>query len=92
MRRLRLTVTFLASIAAMLLFADPALAITHGGQGIYGTLNDTEITNTMFLLIGAIPVLIIVLSIIQGWSDNRRHHKEAAEKAARAADPVQRGW
>jgi preprotein translocase subunit SecG len=92
MRRIRTLIVCLAPIVALLVFADPALAVTHGGEGLFGHTNDAQITNVMFLLLGFFPVVIIVLSLIQGQLDRRKHRKIQAERAARAADPVKGGW
>ncbi|HET9073009.1 MAG TPA: hypothetical protein VFN48_00385 [Solirubrobacteraceae bacterium] len=92
MRRLRTFALLLVPVVAMLVFADPALAFTHGGEGLFGPTDDVTITNTMFILIGFFPALIVVLSILQHFLDKRHHRKFAREKAAAAADPVQGGW
>ncbi|MBO0767103.1 MAG: hypothetical protein J2O48_00320 [Solirubrobacterales bacterium] len=92
MRRIRLFITFLAPVAAMLLLADPALAVTHGGQGLHGPTDDAGITNVMFLLIGFFPVIIVVFSLIQSGLDHRKHAKWDKQKAAMDANPVKGGW
>jgi multisubunit Na+/H+ antiporter MnhB subunit len=92
MRRLRFLLAFLAPLAGLLLFADPAFATAYGGEGIYGATNLTEVTNAMFFVLLLIPVLIIVLSLLQGWLDRRRHDKLAAEKALAQAEPHKGGW
>jgi hypothetical protein len=76
----------------LLVFADPALAVTHGGEGLYGHTDDAEITNTMFFLIAFFPTVIVILSLAQGWLDRRKHRQVVAEKAAREANPVKGGW
>ncbi len=85
-------VMFVAPIVALLAFADPALAVTHGGEGLFGHTDDAQITNAMFLLLGFFPVIIIVFSLIQAWLDRRKHHKIDAERAAAAANPFKGGW
>ncbi len=92
MRRLQKIALFVAPVVAMLVFADPALAVTHGGQGLFGNLDDSQITNAMFFLLGFFPIIIIVFSLIQAALDHRKHKKIDAEKAARAANPVKGGW
>ena len=91
MRRLRTFALLLVPVLALLVFADPALAVTHGGEGLYGSTDDATITNTMFILIGLFPALIVVLSILQGFLDRRHHRKFAREKAAAAAERSP-GW
>ena len=91
--RIRKLIVFAAPIVLLLVFADPALAVTHGGEGLYGATDDVSITNTMFILLGFFPALIIVMSLYQAWSERRRHEKvkrrKAAETAAHANDA---GW
>ena len=92
MRRLRPLILVLTPLLALLVFADPALAVTHGGEGLYGPSNDSAITNAMFLLIGFFPAVIIVLSIYQAWADNRRHKKFHAQRAREQATQDRGGW
>jgi preprotein translocase subunit SecG len=92
MRRLRTFILLALPTLALLVFADPALAVTHGGEGLFGPTNDVNIVNMMFLLIGFFPAVIIVLSIYQSWADNRRHKKFHAEQAAMRAHEDRGGW
>lgn len=92
MRRVRTLILMVAPMLALLLFADPALAVTHGGEGLFGSTNDVNITNMMFLLIGFFPAVIIVLSIYQAWIDNRRHKKFHREQAQMRAHEDKGGW
>ncbi len=92
MRRLRTLLIFLSPILLLLVFTDPALAITHGGEGLYGPTDDVSITNTMFILLGFFPAFIIVMSLYQSWADNRRHKKFHAERAREQAEADHGGW
>ncbi len=92
MRRLRTLLLFVTPVLLLLAFADPALAVTHGGEGLYGPTDDVSITDTMFILLGFFPVVIIVLSLYQNWADNRRHHKFHAERAREQAEADHGGW
>jgi hypothetical protein len=89
--RLRKFILFVAPILALLAFADPALAVTHGGEGLYGPTDDASITNMMFFLIAFFPGVIIIGSLLQAWGDRRRHRKLAALRAERA-NPDKQGW
>jgi hypothetical protein len=76
----------------MLVAAPSALAVTHGGEGIWGATSDKTITYTMFIIIGLIPVIIIVFSVIQGWLEHRKHERiDAAMKRAKS-DQWKGGW
>ena len=92
MRRLRTFALLLTPVILLLVFSDPALAVTHGGEGLYGPTDDVSITNTMFILIGLFPAIIIVLSIVQHFLDKRHHRIFEKEKAAAAANPSRGGW
>jgi preprotein translocase subunit SecG len=92
MRRLRTVTLCLGPFLALLASASPALAITYGGEGLYGPTTGVAITNVMFILLGFFPTIIIVFSLIQAWLDRRKHHKMDEEAAARAANPVKTGW
>lgn len=81
-----------AALLALLVFAPGALAITHGGQGLYGETDDVTITNAMFGLIAFFPVLIIVLSLLQSWLDHRKHARMDATKRRAASVDWRGGW
>ncbi len=79
-------------VGAMLIAAPSALAVTHGGQGIWGPTNDKTITYAMFILIGLFPLIIIVFSLIQGYLEHRKHARvDAARRRASSAE-WKGGW
>lgn len=90
---LRRTVLLGLWVAASALIAAPsALAITHGGQGIWGPTDAVTVTYTMFILIGFFPFIIVVFSLIQSWLDRRKHARvDAAAHRAQSAD-WKGGW
>ena len=92
MRRVQKIVLFVAPMLALLILSDPALAVTHGGEGLHGPTNDAQVTNIMFFLLIFFPVVIVVGSLLQAWGERRRHRKVVAQRAARAAAPVKGGW
>jgi hypothetical protein len=92
MSRRRTVIFALSVVASMLAFAPSALAVTHGGQGIYGPTNDKEITDTMFILIGFFPTIIVVFSLIQAWLDHRKHARMDAAKRRETAVEWKGGW
>ena len=92
MSRKRTVLLALWVVAAMLAAAPSALAVTHGGQGIWGSTSDKTITYAMFILIGLFPVIIIVFSLIQGYLEHRKHARvDAARKRAQSAE-WKGGW
>lgn len=72
--------------------APSALAVTHGGQGIWGATSDKTITYAMFILIGLFPVIIIVFSVIQGWLEHRKHARVDAAKRRASSAEWKGGW
>jgi uncharacterized membrane protein len=90
--RPRWLLIFSLALVALLVVAPEALAITHGGQGIYGETNDVTITNTMFGLIAFFPGVIIVFSLLQAWLDHRKHARMDAEKRRAASVDWRGGW
>jgi preprotein translocase subunit SecG len=92
MSRKRTALFALSVVAAVLALAPSALAVTHGGQGIFGPTNDKQITNAMFIIIGLFPVLIIVFSLIQAWLEHRKHARVDAAKARSQSAEWKGGW
>ena len=77
---------------AMLVAAPCALAVTHGGQGVWGPTSDKTITYAMFILIGLFPVIIIVFSLIQGWLEHRKHARIDAATRRASSEQWKGGW
>lgn len=92
MSRKRTVLLGLWIVAAMLIAAPSALAVTHGGQGIWGPTSDKTITYAMFILIGLFPVIIIVFSLIQGWLEHRKHARIDAAMKRAESDQWKGGW
>ena len=77
---------------AMLVAAPNALAITHGGQGLYGATNALLITKVMFFLLLFFPAIIVLFSIIQSKLDHRKHARMDAAKRRTTAEEWKGGW
>jgi TRAP-type mannitol/chloroaromatic compound transport system permease small subunit len=87
--RLAILTIFLTLALAAQSFA--AEHVGHdGGEGTYGLTNDKVVTNAGFLIIGGLPLLIFILSLIQWRLDKRKEDRKKAAKA-RAGAPVWRG-
>ncbi len=83
--------TAILTIALLLVTAAPALASGtghDGGEGWYGLTNDKIVTNAGFILIGAFPLLIFLLSMLQHRLDKRKERRKKAAKATAARG----GW
>jgi hypothetical protein len=63
-----------------------------GGEGLWGETNDKVITNAGFIIIAGIPVLVLVLSLIQGRLEKRKDARLAAAKARRSRADMRGGW
>ena len=74
------------------LLAPVALAVEDHGEGLYGETNDKVVTNAGFILIGAFPLLILILSIAQWRLDKRKEARKQAEKQRQARSEWRGGW
>ena len=92
MRRIKTLSLLLAPAVAMLVYAPSALAITHGGEGIYGPTDDKIITTWMFGLLIFFTLLITVFSMIYSRMEKRKYARVAAEKARGTSDRWKGGW
>lgn len=89
MRRLALALLTLGT--ALLVLAPGALA-HDGGEGLYGETNDKVVTNAGFLVIAFFPVLIFLLSQLQGRLEKRKDARKSAAKARAANADWRGGW
>ena len=85
----RLAATLLLACLTLALLAPAALAKPDGGQGLYGEANDKVVTTAGFILIGAFPLLVLLLSLAQWRLDKR---KEARKAALRSQPDWHGGW
>jgi hypothetical protein len=79
------------SIAVLALAAPVALA-QNSGEGAYGETNDKVVTYAGFILIIFFPVLVLLLSLLQGKLEKRKKDRMKAAKAAGGADRWKQGW
>ncbi len=92
MRRARLMSVLFAVSVFLLAAAPAAFARADGGEGFYGESDDKVITNTMFIVIGAIPVLILVLTLIQTRLEKRKYARMNTAKRRSASVDSRGGW
>ena len=83
--------TALLTLSILLLSAPLALA-ADDGQGTYGPADDKVVTDAGFILIGGIPLLLMLLSLLQGGLEKRKYRRQAAAKARRARADQRGGW
>lgn len=89
MRRPLLAVS--STLVFLLLMAPVALAGPHdGGQGTYGEVDDKVTTNAGFIVIGAIPLFILMMSLLQ-WRLEKRKYARKAAAAGRADNQLWKG-
>jgi preprotein translocase subunit SecG len=92
MSRKRTAAIALSVVASMLVYAPSALAVSHGGQGIWGPTTSKQITNVMFIIMGLFIVLIIVFSLLQSWLEHRKHGRFDAAKRRESSAQWKGGW
>lgn len=92
MRRARIIAALLTVLMTALVFAAPAFATAHSGEGWYGETNDVSITNAMFLTIIFFPAVILIFSLIQWRLDKRKHARMDAAKRRAANADWRGGW
>jgi hypothetical protein len=63
-----------------------------GGEGWYGETNDKVVTNAGFIIIGVVPLLILILSLIMWRLDKRKDARKKAAKARGSAAVWKGGW
>src|SRR3954447_15365613 len=81
------------TVLSLALTAPSAFADVHdGGEGLWGKTNDKVTTNAGFILIAAIPLFVLIMSLIQHRLDRRKDARKAADKARRARADVRGGW
>jgi hypothetical protein len=90
MRRLLLLAVQTAVTFALI--APFALAVEDHGEGLYGETNDKVVTNAGFILIGAFPLLILILSIAQWRLDKHKEARKRAEKLRKSRSEWRGGW
>jgi hypothetical protein len=87
----RLTTTLLTSLVLLALLAPGALA-QSSGEGAYGETDDKVVTNAGFIIIAGFPLLILLISLLQGRLDRRKDARKKARKAAGGDRRWQGGW
>jgi hypothetical protein len=86
--------TALLTLWLLALSAPAALAAEghDGGQGTWGETDDKVVTQAGLLIIGGVPVLVAVLSILYTVTERRRLGRLAAAKARKARADQRGGW
>jgi hypothetical protein len=74
----RLAVSLTTTFILLALLAPTALArVGHdGGQGTYGEADDKVVTNAGFILIIFFPLLVLLLSLLQGSLERRKARRK----------------
>ena len=88
--------TAILTLGILLVTAASAMASEgpghDGGEGWYGLTNDKIVTNAGFIIIGAVPLLILLLSLAQWKLDKRKDARKKAAKARGDAPVWKGGW
>ncbi len=83
------------TVFCLALTAPVALATEEGhdaGEGLWGETNDKVITNAGFIIIAAIPLFVLIMSLIQHRLDKRKDARKAAAKAREQREEWRGGW
>jgi len=89
MRRL---ITSLLLTLSLLALSAPMAFAQASGEGSYGETDDKVVTNAAFIVLAFFPIVVIVVSLIQGRLDRRKDAKKAAVKAAGGDQRWHGGW
>ncbi|WP_445151711.1 hypothetical protein [Baekduia sp. Peel2402] len=89
MRRL---ITSLLLTLSLLALSAPMAFAQASGEGTYGETDDKVVTNAAFIVLAFFPIVVIVVSLIQGRLDRRKDAKKAAVKAAGGDQRWHGGW
>jgi hypothetical protein len=86
--------TALLTLCVFAFSAPVALAAPghDGGEGTWGPAGDKIVTNAGFILIVGFPLLVLLLSLLQGRLEKRKDRRLAAAKARRARADLRGGW
>ena len=88
--------TAILTLGILLVTAASAMASEgpghDGGEGWYGITNDKVVTNAGFIVIGAIPLFILLMSLLQHALDRRKEKRKSAAKARGGAAVWKGGW
>ena len=86
--------TALLTLWLLALTAPAALAAPgqDQGSGWYVPADDKVVTNVGFILIAGFPLLIMLLSLLQGGLEKRKNRRLAAAKARRSRADTRGGW
>jgi hypothetical protein len=88
----RLLISLMSLTIVFVLVLAPVAAASNDGRGFYGATNDKAVTNTGFILILFFPILIFVLSMLQGRLEKRKKARLAARKAHLGNAQWRGGW
>ena len=89
MRRL---ITSLLLTLSLLALSAPMAFAQASGEGTYGETDDKVVTNAAFMVLAFFPLVVIIVSLIQGRLERRKDAKKAAVKAAGGDSRWRGGW
>lgn len=89
MRRL---ITSLLLTLSLLALSAPMAFAQASGEGTYGETDDKVVTNAAFIVLAFFPLVVIIVSLVQGRLDKRKDAKKAAVKAAGGEQRWHGGW
>jgi hypothetical protein len=87
----RLTTTLCTTIVLFALMA-PVVMAQASGEGTIGESDDKKVTNAGFIIIAAVPLFILLMSLVQWRLDKRKDARKKAVKAAGGDARWHGGW
>lgn len=89
MRRL---ITSLLLTLSLLALSAPMAFAQASGEGTYGETDDKVVVNAAFVVLAFFPLVVIIVSLVQGRLDRRKDAKKAAVKSAGGEQRWHGGW
>ena len=90
--RARVFLKLISLAVLMTLTLAPAASAYNDGRGFYGATNDKAVTDTGFILVVAIPLLVFCMSMLQRSLDKRKQARKAAQKSYASNPRWRGGW
>ena len=90
--RARLLLKLLPLALAVALALPAAAGAYNDGRGFYGASDDKVVTDAGFILIVAIPLFVLLASMLQKSLDKRKKARKAAHKAYLNNPRWRGGW
>jgi hypothetical protein len=92
MTSMRRLTTILCSTIVLFAVMAPLAMAQASGEGLIGESDDKKVTNAGFIIIAAVPLFILLVSLLQWRLEKRKDARKAAVKSAGGDARWQGGW